>query len=457
MRWNVRRLASAVLPGGSRRRTIIIAVLAAIFMLSGLGSQIMDSHDTFAKTDRLAAISLILSGVPDGALPVTLLDVDDATRTAWKSRGATPHAALAELVRIAASGGAKAILLDFDLNMDMPGTPADPAMSNLLRSYPADAPLLMLVRKIGFARSESGTGAGLLAASTSGSPYDVVAAGKPNIMWVTTLNEIGSDRSVKRVRLWQTVCEGASGLSYPSAALVTAGMLIDGRSHSDEFRTFLESRVSVECGGTPDTRAGWPPVREQATYLPYVFGNDAGSPALLKVGSGGRETVVLRRISASRLVDYADGRAAAAGEIDRDPFAGRVALIGASYTESSDVHETPLGTMPGSIIIANSIVQAQTLTSTVTPSHVLRNLLALAAFGVFAYLSRYLVGVLALISIGLMSIVVLIAVSRGLGYESGLEVVGVSLTGFALFKLIDALGQIIADIPKRGWRAILKP
>ncbi len=138
----------------------------------------MDTHDSFAKTDRLAAVSLILSGVPDNALPVTLLDVDDSTRREWRSTGATPHAALAELVRLASAREAAGVLVDFDLTMEQPGTPPDPTMQELLQNYPANAPVLMLVRKIGFAQAEGGSGNGtLLAASTTPTPYDLAAAG----------------------------------------------------------------------------------------------------------------------------------------------------------------------------------------------------------------------------------------------------------------------------------------
>ncbi|WP_373501997.1 CHASE2 domain-containing protein [Aestuariivirga sp.] len=456
MTSRLRRLAQAIVPGRHRRMTLVIAALAALFMLSGFGSSIMNAHDTFAKADRLAAISLILSGVPDNAVPVTLLDVDDVTRKAWGSRGTTPHAALTELVRMASAGGARGILVDFDLTLETPESPADPAMLAFLQNYPADAPILMLVRKIGFARTDGASGGSLMAASAAASPYDLAAAGKPNIMWVTTLNQIGADRSVRQIRLWQTVCDGASGMAYPSAALVTAGYLTPDMKHDEDLHIFLDWRVAVECGGKADAGPAWPPARDQAAYLPYVFGDDSASPALLKIRSGGRDTVALRRISASRLVKYADGHAVPAGEVDRDPFEGRIAVIGASYTESADVHETPLGTMPGSVILANSIVQAQTLVETVPPRPTLQNVFALCLFIAFAVYARCLVPIVALVSIGLTSVAVLVALSRSFGYESGLETVGVALTGFALFKLIDALGNIILDIPKRGWRTIFK-
>ncbi len=84
--------------------------------------------------------------------------------------------------------------------------------------------------------------------------------------------------------------------------------------------------------------------------------------------------------------------------------------------------------MPGSLILANSIVQAQTLTDTVPASPLLRNVLAVGVFLIFAVFVRYLVGVLALISIGILSVTVLIALSRIYGFETGFGVIATAIT-----------------------------
>ncbi len=451
----LQRLGEVLLPGKNPKVALVITVIAAAFMLSGLGSAIMDAHDSFAKTDRLAAISQIISGVPDGALPVTLLDVDDATRQAWKSTGVTPHAALAELVRTAANNGAKGILLDFDLTLDTPGAPADDTLFGLIRAYPADAPVLMLVRRIGFTKSAKVDDTALVASELP-TPYDEAVAAKPNVVWVTTLNEIGADRAVRQIRLWQTVCNGAEGRSYPSPALVTAA-LFGATNHGEALKAFLANRVAEECGERPVKDGAWPPMKQQLAQLPYVFGNDAASPARLRIEQAdGSRVVALRRISAGKLVTYDGVTAAPAGEIDRDPFAGRVAVIGASYTESTDVHETPLGNMPGSVVLANSIVQAERLASTVPASSLVRNIFAFELFLIFAVCARYFVGVIALLGIGVSSVAALVIISRLFGYESAVDSIGAAITGFALFKLVEALATMAINVRKNGWRVILK-
>ena len=164
----------------------------------------------------------------------------------------------------------------------------------------------------------------------------------------------------------------------------------------------------------------------------------------------------MRRISAGQMVNISDGKAAAVGDIDRDPFDGRVGIVGASYTESTDVHETPLGTMPGSMGVANSVVQAERMVSVVPAPSMVRNVLALGLFLIFAVFARYLIGLAAIFGIGIASVITLVICSRLYGIESGFEVVAAAITGFSLFELIDSSIQLAMDIPKRRWRALFK-
>ncbi|HUR43623.1 MAG TPA: CHASE2 domain-containing protein, partial [Aestuariivirga sp.] len=365
----MRKVIRFVIGEGQQRRhrvqTAIIITIVAFAMLTGFGQRVVDSYGHLGDADHLAALSLVMSGVPEGGMPVTFFDVDDETRVSWNAKAATPHAALAALVKLAASNGAALILVDFDLTQA-----SDTDLAAALRDYPADAPELMLVRNIRFAR---GTATHLQAAAASATAYDNDVAGKPNIRWVTTLNDIGKDRSVRRIKLWQTVCNGASGTAYPSAALVAAAFPAKEPNHAAELAAFLQSRVAVECGHGNAPAVTWPPVRAQVAQLPYVFADTTETPALFRIQVNGRDTVALRRISAGLLVTYTNGLAQVAGDVDRDPFEGRAAIVGASYTDNGDIYETPLGTMPGALILANSVLQARNIVETKPASAFTKN------------------------------------------------------------------------------------
>ena len=435
-----------MLPGRKRMATIIITVAAAVLMLSGLGKTVLSINDSFSKSDRLAAISLLLTGKPERALPVTFLDVDDVTRKAWQAQGATPHAALAELIGLAAQSGARGILLDFDISSDQPAEAGDTALATLLREYPSEAPLLMLVRRINVVTSEA-----------VATPYDGDVAGKSNIVWVTTLNDASSDRSVRRIRMWQTVCAGSDGKAYPSVALLTAGALLDGGRNRAALERFLDVAVSRECGNVDEAPLPWPPAQHQLARLPFAFPADPDKPALLRIIVDGQPTPAFWRVRASRLVSYDGTMAAPAGDIDSSPFDGRIAVIGGSYADSGDIYGTALGVMPGAMVLANSIVQARTMVETVPAPSWARNVFAVALLLAFAAIARYFVPLFALIAIAATAVAALLTLTRIYGFETGFDSVAIGLTGFALFKLADAFAHVIMDIPARRWKCILKP
>ncbi len=437
----------------ARRRieTAIIIAVVALAMLTGIGQRVVDSHGNFGDADHLAALSLTMSGVPEGAMPVTFLDVDDKTRGAWGTTDVTPHAALAALVKLAAGSGAASILVDFDLTQA-----ADASLAAVVREYPAGAPDLMLVRNIGFLRGTAEGQSPVRAASATPTAYDGDAAGKSNIHWVTTLNDIGKDRAVRRIKLWQTVCNGAAGTAYPSAALVTAALPVKGQNRKDDLALFLKSRVAAECGQQTVRELAWPPVQNGIAQLPYVFADTMDTPALFRIRGDGRDTVALRRISAGLLVNHVNGVAQTTGEIDRDPFEARAVIVGASYTGNRDIYETPFGSMPGALVLANSVVQARNIVETKPASPFIRNVLAMLLFLALAFIARTFNGAVAIIILGFVALAALFAISRLFGFASGIDVIAVAVPGFALFKLIDSAIFIAMNVPKQGWRAILK-
>jgi len=440
----------------SRLMTMIIVAVAAICLLAGIGERITKAYEDLTDAERIAALSLVMSGVPEEALPLTLLEVDDATRLDWGDRRVTPHAALAKLIAMSASHGASAVMVDFDLSGDAPEQKADQIFLQLLAEYPPEAPPLLLARTILFVRGEGGGAGDVQASGSAATPYDAVVSGKPNIQWVTTLNDISSDRSVKKIRLWQTVCTGSAGTAYPSPALAVAAWLFPGSDHRAELAGFLDSRVQSECGKTAETEHAWPPVEEQAATIPYVFADATRMPASFRIDHGGKRTVALRRIRAGQLVKVDNGQAAAAGEIDRDPFENRVVLIGATHAGSGDFYETPFGTMSGVMIVANSITQAKTIVETTPAAAWIKNVLVLALFLIFAVVARKLQGAPAVIVIAILSIAALFIISRMFGFATGTNIIAIAVPGFALFKLVDSIGHIALHWPSLGWRALLK-
>lgn len=442
------RIGGAWWPGGGKGLvTLLIILFAAALTVSGIGRMVVTAGENLGKSDRLATISLLLSGVPDDGPPVTLLDVDDDTRRAWSATGATPHAALGVLIRLAAGGGARGLLLDFDLARDQPGLPGDPVLAEVLASYPPDAPVLMLARRI----------INAAASTTIATPYDDLVSGKPNIIWVTTLTDAGNDRIVRRIRLWETVCDGSSGRTYPSVALATAGAVLDEGRHRVAMEDFLDAETRRHCGhaSKPPTTA-WPPVPNRMVRVPFVIAHDASTPTRLRMMADGRPVAAFWRVPAHRLVAHDGEVARPAGDIDPAPFRGRIIVIGGSYSDSGDLYLTPLGVMPGAMVLANSVIQARTIVETVPASPVARAGVAIGLLILFALIARHVVPLVALLLIAVVAVMALLGLSRLFGYETAIEALASGFTGFGVFKLADLLVNLVSDFRRRGFRAVLK-
>jgi CHASE2 domain-containing sensor protein len=430
-----------------------LLVVAAALLLGGLGGRIMESYQGLGDPNTLAALSLAVSGVPASALPVTILDIDDETREAWKARPQIPHAALARLIGIASEQGASGIVVDVDLSGDRENEAPDSQLHSLLAGYAVDAPPLLLARRIVFSAGADGR---MEPTSTLSTPYDAIVRGKPNIQWITTLNDIDRDRTVRRVRLWQSICGESEDVAYPSAVLVTGALLLHEREVGFSLQQFLAERAAADCNATAGPAVPWRGAQLQAATVPFIVPDRAEARALFRIVRNGEETIVLRKVSAGQIVLTDEAGARLAGEIDRHPFAGRVVLIGASDAASGDLYNTPFGTMPGVLVIANSVVQADRILNAGPMPSWARSVATLLAFLSFFYVARRFHGAVAAILMSLMIFCLLYVIARLFSLGDGLAVIATAFTGLALFKLLESLFNLALDIPKRGWRAVFK-
>ena len=272
-----------------------------------------------------------------------------------------------------------------DLSSDIAGqAPIDPELYNELAHYPEAGPPLYVVRAIRFRDTGHGeAGETFVAESYRKTPYDPVLKDRTNLTWISALPSFGSDRVVRKIRFWQTVCEGAKGKAFPSAALaVTAALENQGAA----LKAFLDERIAEECGGSKPMASAWPRQRRLDASLPFAFTDSATAPTFNATGLDGKPTALLRRIGAWSFVRVANGQIEAAGDVDPGIFRDRAVLIGVTHADSRDIYATPLGSMPGVVILANSVALAKVITGTPEASTFVKNLLAITFFLIVAFL-----------------------------------------------------------------------
>ena len=296
----------------------------------------------------------------------------------------TPRDRLAALVRHAARGGAAAIVLDLDLSR--PGGAGDAALAAALAAWLPDdtraaprLPPLILARTF---RLPPPDGPRALPGERA-TPFDDLVARAPGIHWGAPLFQQDADGQVRRWNLWTATC-GTDGrpLVRPSIQLLLAGLLDGDAAQRAALAQALEGAVPAECG---QADAGCAPGRA-AEHGEGHAGEaaDGHHPAAEgKTRLGAREVHLRPHATAERVVYQIpwhlaagesrptvelDGRqvpvlavrpaAAVAGAADPASAAwlkGHVTIIGASLQDARDSYLTPIGRMPGALIVANAV------------------------------------------------------------------------------------------------------
>ena len=316
------------------------------------------------------------TAAPAGARPIAFIDIDAATYRDWGEPLITPRDRLAALVQHAIAGGAAAIVLDLDLSR--PGGPGDAALRHTLAAYRPDAqgrapdlPPLILVRTI---RTGLPGPADTLPTERA-TPFDAPAAQAPGIHWAAPLFVLDADGRVRRWHLWAATC-GADGrpLVRPSIQLLLAALLDADPDQRTALAESLAGLVPADC--TRAAPAAEPPhgsihsadhpasaagtltlggrrihLQAGATAtriryrLPWHLGPGESRPGVLLAGQRVPELAVR---PAAAVVGVTDPAGAAW-------LRGQVVIIGASHPDIQDLYQTPLGWLPGALIVVNAV------------------------------------------------------------------------------------------------------
>ncbi|MGE0240475.1 MAG: CHASE2 domain-containing protein [Parvibaculaceae bacterium] len=435
---------------------VLTTILVALLTLLGGGKSLTAAYKSFTETDRIIEISAALSGAAEGSFPVTLIKVDDETMARWGAPSITPHAALARLIEIADKGAAAAVIVDIDLASENPAAAPDPALVAALSTPQANVLPVMFVRsfRAGAANDREIGGAALV----NTTPYDGVFATTAKAMWVSVLTPLSADRIVRRLRLWQTVCAGAEGMSYPSPALVIAARFAGEGDRLGDLGTFLASQVDRRCKRLDAAPDGWPHRVTPDVAIQYMFNAGSEETTVKTVVRGGVPVALFKQVPAWTLVNFGAGGATEAGEIHPQAFADRIVVIGVTHANSRDIYATPLGSQPGAVILANTVAAASAMSGMPEASPTMEIVIILGIFAVLAFISYRLQMAPAIMVAGPLIVATALILSRFFGFDVAIRIIAVTVTLFVLHKFVDSLVGVVYDWSHgKGWRAMLKP
>jgi hypothetical protein len=283
-------------------------------------------------------------------LPIVFLDVDEASHRRWGEPFHVPRRELAELIGYALRGPAALVLVDVDLSRAA-GRQDEPLRALLAAHGPSDPPLV-LARVF---REPLPPGASPWREERP-SFLDATVAAAPSLHWASTLFLRDADLLIRRFRSFEPTCSDGRANVVPAIQLLAAALLTEGATGAETLARALEARRPA-CDGTGGAPS--PPRDERLRLGPLELSlrdDRLGSRILFAFGDGvsvpsvpfeGRRVPLLTRLPAHRVTD-------ADPPPDAALVKSRIVVIGASYRESGDVHPTPLGEMPGPLVLANA-------------------------------------------------------------------------------------------------------
>jgi len=278
-----------------------------------------------------------------GALQFTFLDIDDASYRQWGEPYHVPRDKISRLIEFAALSSARLIVLDIDLSREGVRPDDDGKLAAYLSQYGKEnEPPLILVRT--FYSGDAGDGQWVDIRPSFLDSYEFSAA----IHWAQPLFKATLWDGV--IRHWHLVkfgCLKGQLVLVPATQLIAAALLSGSEASSaNRFaelnairlencnnRDGISAVASLRKAGEPDAMFG--PQAEFGQRLIYTIPWKSSAPDLTTIPAK-LVTETSRRLS---------------DDLVRD----RVVIIGASFADSRDIHRTPIGEMPGALIIANAI------------------------------------------------------------------------------------------------------
>jgi CHASE2 domain-containing sensor protein len=322
---------------------VVIAVIVALFHQNHWLVRLENSAmDTMMELNN--GLPRMSEADSPGALQFTFIDIDEASYRGWNEPYHTPRDKLLKIIQVAAASAARLIVLDIDLSREGINRDHDQDLASYLVRYGAEAeqPPLILVRT--FYNDDIRDRQWIDIRPSFLDDFELPSS----VHWAQPLfRQTMWDGVVRHWHLVKFGCLNGQMLLLPATQLVAATLLAGGDTGSVTRFADLDSIHLDSCfpnsntGGSPGilNRHKNDPISTHEAGIDqrviYTMGWNSAAPDLV--------TIPAHLITES------------SRDLSDDLIADRVVMIGASYSESADIHRTPIGAMPGALIIANAI------------------------------------------------------------------------------------------------------
>ncbi len=312
-------------------------------------------------------------------LPLGWIDIDDKTYLDWNEPLYVPREKLADLIKFALESQPKMVVVDVDLAQRSHDKTLEEPIEEVLAKHADKCRGKPLVSEgyppVVLLASLRPSEKGLPVQRTSN--LDKLVEGSQHIFWASPLFDKDWDQTIRRWRIWEAVWQEANNrpAALPSIQLLAATLLTGREGAMEGLQSCLDSialegytttaEQAISGDKPPCTVTLWDgfPQRKMELSLPmdqverrilYAIpwqtdaAGTSGSTIPTVRTTGDQERLLLSRISARNVRDKQ-------GMPGNSDFKGRVVFIGGSFRDGRDIHSSPLGEMPGVLILINSL------------------------------------------------------------------------------------------------------
>ena len=390
----------------------------------------------------------------ESPIAVAFIHVDDSAYSEWDGPAFIPRRHLASLVTRLRRAEAEVIFLDFDLSVGDASREEDP-LYKAIEGWTDEGPLLLLAapveptHEIANAAEEDLRPRWVLKRNL----YEELVAENPHIAWISVVADYVNGR-LAEFAPWIVVCGPSMRRAIPSLPIILGHYQQGGM---DQLRDFDEQLRELSAGSCDDEEEALVVGNAMGVAprmtIPFSFQWD---PGRLQVGprvTGVTEPVENGEVVGEQPVIYVVSALSVLGATANDLrrlVEGRVAIVGASHSESGDIHETPWMPMPGAWIQTNLAVHSVELLASAEGSA------TIVAVGLFLVVIAYwmvLEPFVAFVSTVATLIGVTAMVARYDGAAAAIESISFAVVLLVWWKIVAMMLEFLQKIGgKRGVR-----
>ncbi|RWY87337.1 CHASE2 domain-containing protein [Rhizobium leguminosarum] len=311
----------------------VFAVLAPVRL-----KNVVEGITENPSLDAIHAIAEGLGLLPSPRIPVTLVRIDDPSFAEWHRPFPFSKSLIAGLVDTARKEKPAAILVDLDISAATSQADAE-ALENLLAEWSEHDPPLLFPKELSIGEDGKTRPLGQISFDRH------FTDGKP-LYWVNVLFEQQDDLKIRNWNLWELPEGSCRALLAPQ--LLHFAYNKGGAKTVRLAEDYIGAREGIDCPKRQFSEIPeWILTLEKSAPIQFSFprSNTAISPTTIPE-SGAPALVQLSAFP------FAERPVAASA------LKGRFVIIGNSYADNGDFHDTPIGEMEGMRIIANAVANS---------------------------------------------------------------------------------------------------